>query len=273
MTALSLPTHSKNTFKVCKITPETAEAWLKANTRNRTLRPQVVAEYARDMASGRWKFNGDSVRISKTGVILDGQHRLHAIVESGVTLEALVISGLEDESQETMDSGRTRRAADVFSLRGEINSTHLSSVVRKAWMWDAGNHRFHQGHTPSRMEMLGFLDEHPEIRRAAELGEIWYRSYRGLPKGIYAVGYYVLSKINQNEALWFFQRVTDGVDLPECHPVLTLRSRILSDRLSNKNVRDYMWLAYCIRAWNATRQDRPLAKIQQNATAQIPMPV
>lgn len=63
-----------------------AETWLSRNSNNRNLRGQVIASYARDMKSGAWVLNGETVKIASNGQLLDGQHRLNAVVESGQTV-------------------------------------------------------------------------------------------------------------------------------------------------------------------------------------------
>ena len=67
--------------KVQVITPELAEQYLTKNTNNyRSMSNSVVNAYATDMKTGNWKFNGDSIKFNKSGILVDGQHRLAAIM-------------------------------------------------------------------------------------------------------------------------------------------------------------------------------------------------
>ncbi len=53
-----------------------------------------MAEYANAMKSGEWKYNGESIKVCTDGSLLDGQHRLEACIESGVTFDTLLVTNL-----------------------------------------------------------------------------------------------------------------------------------------------------------------------------------
>jgi len=81
-----------------KITPDMAQEYLKFNTENyRSLSKDRVISYASDMKNGRWQFNGESIKFSENGQLIDGQHRLQAIIRAGVPVDMLVIRGVKDD--------------------------------------------------------------------------------------------------------------------------------------------------------------------------------
>src|SRR5439155_25117462 len=104
---------------VVDVDPATASAWLQRNLHNRHLREEAVSSMARDMAAGRWQYTGEAVKFSKAGNLLDGQHRLAAVVKSETTIPILVVPGLPDSAQEVIDTGAKRTASDVLYLSGE----------------------------------------------------------------------------------------------------------------------------------------------------------
>lgn len=116
------------TSKVERVTPEIASQWLKGNTLNRPLRLGYVVKLAEQMKAGAWRvaqpisFNGD-------GTLLDGQHRLSAIVRSGTTVEMLVVRGLAHDVFDVLDQGVARSAADLFSLRGGKNVAKACAIA------------------------------------------------------------------------------------------------------------------------------------------------
>jgi hypothetical protein len=74
-------------FNVEKINPQGAEFLLIKNTINRKLRPSIVRDFARQMRLNLWRENtGEAIKITSNGHLLDGQHRLTALVKAGVTL-------------------------------------------------------------------------------------------------------------------------------------------------------------------------------------------
>ena len=65
------------------VTPDMARTYLKSNTHNRPLDAARVSKYAADMRAGRWLVSPETISFDEHGVLLNGQHRLGAIVESG----------------------------------------------------------------------------------------------------------------------------------------------------------------------------------------------
>lgn len=120
--------------RVERITPDIAREYLNRNTSNRCVTQSMVNFYAREMQCGRWQFNGDSIRFDSNGNLIDGQHRLLAIIKSGVSLDMLVISGLDSKSFLTIDQGKKRSVGDCFSISGIRQYTLVSGIVRGKMM-------------------------------------------------------------------------------------------------------------------------------------------
>jgi hypothetical protein len=97
------------------ITPETAEDMLKRLDSNRRLITTHVTFLAEEIRENRWRVNGDTIRFSNRR-LLDGQHRLHAVIQADKPIWALIVEEIPDESFDTIDTGRTRGAGDILSL-------------------------------------------------------------------------------------------------------------------------------------------------------------
>ena len=104
------------TCQIMTVTPDLAEQWLKANTSNRKPRKDAIRRYARDMAAGRWLFNPQPVSFGTDGTIIDGQHRLMAIVSSGATVTLTVWFDVPIGSRAGMDDGITRSLSDISNM-------------------------------------------------------------------------------------------------------------------------------------------------------------
>jgi prophage antirepressor-like protein len=100
------------------ITPEMAEEMLKKNIGNRKINQANVNRIAADMATGNYKLNGETIKISPNGEILDGQHRLLAAVKSGMTFRTYIVYNVERESIGTIDMGKGRSVADSLNVMG-----------------------------------------------------------------------------------------------------------------------------------------------------------
>jgi len=119
------------TREVVKVTPEMAIKWLDCNTHNRPIRQAKVEKFARDMKEGRWLLTHQGVLFADDGTLLDGQHRLWAVVESHTTVEFEVTRGADAKVQEVIDLGERRTERDILTLRGE-KVDNLAIAVAKA---------------------------------------------------------------------------------------------------------------------------------------------
>jgi hypothetical protein len=261
-------------IEIVDMTPELAAQLLKSNVKNRNLNAKTVAAYARAMGRGDWMSNGEAFKVARDGTVLDGQHRAAAVVASGVTLEkALLVTDLDPASQDTMDSGRKRTTADALSIHGMGNANVLSAVARRAWMWDRGNYKFVNTEIPTTSEVMETIDKYPSLERSAEIGTRTNNSYR--PAGATATGvaHHLFHQLDEGTAAEFFAQLGTGAGLDDGHPVLTLRNRLVRDKVAGKVLTTPLALAYFIRSWNAVREYRTLAVIVHTAAEPMPMPV
>lgn len=113
------------------ITPQRAKELLVASAEfvQRRLKWKVDV-YAADMAAGRWLDNGESLIFDQDGVLLNGQHRLHAIIKSGVTLRMKVTLGVPRAAAKTMDQGLSRTVGDALRMGGTKNASTLVAAAR-----------------------------------------------------------------------------------------------------------------------------------------------
>jgi hypothetical protein len=123
------------------ITAKQAEKYLQFNTNNRPLRKSLVSQYAKDMSSGNWRLTHQGVAFNCDGTLLDGQHRLAAIVQSGVTVQMLVARGVDSRNQLVMDDHAKRSAGDALSLarKEKITQSHVAVMRAAVELSGAGN--------------------------------------------------------------------------------------------------------------------------------------
>ncbi len=256
-------------YKVIDVTPQLAEKWLSQNTHNRRLRENAVLGYARDMEAGNWAENGEAIKFAADGTLLDGQHRLQAIALSGVTLRLLVVTGLVNAAQETMDDGRKRTVADALTLRGEHNAVQLAAVTRRALMWNLGIHRNSGNTPPTNSECLVFLEKNPRLRESTTVA-VSLRKSSALPASVVGLTHWVFSGIDSVDAVWFFDHLGSGVGLEQYHPVWTLRKRAAELSKEQGRVPEDMLLAFVIKAWNAYRDGAELRLLRFKPGGALP---
>lgn len=109
--------------EVMEIGPKEATKMLEMNAGNRKLRTSVVLEYASYMKNGLWRENGEAIRISEEGIILNGQHRLHAVIAANLKVKFLVVTikAIDNNGELTpmsviQDRGSMRSHSDITGI-------------------------------------------------------------------------------------------------------------------------------------------------------------
>jgi hypothetical protein len=107
------------------ITPEWAARILSSNKqRNRGVSAARVDALVRDILADQWRVTGEPIILDAVGNILNGQHRLTAIVKSGRPVTTMLVTGIDAGVIDAIDTGRPRRTADILRIRG-VNGTGL----------------------------------------------------------------------------------------------------------------------------------------------------
>lgn len=151
------------------VSPELAKQWLDSNQDNRSLREAKIRGMVRDIQAGRWHYTGESIKFDTDGFLLDGQHRLTAIVRAGVPVTLSVHRGLQPIAREFIDSGTPRSAADVLKFHGFPRyRSQIATVARLDRWWRQPGNRFV---TPSsislspftKSELTEWADKHQDV--------------------------------------------------------------------------------------------------------------
>lgn len=235
------------------ITPDAAAQLVGTMGRNRRSRRPRVEQYARDMKEGRWTLNGATVVIDRDGKLLDGQHRMAAVVEAGVAVNMMVVRGVDTDAMPTIDTGMARTYSDVIGIRGAMHANVAAAIARLWWQYERD--AMHLNVPSSHAELDTVRVAHPLIDASASkvAGENLRRLIPPSPLGF--VHAYV-SEYDVAAADDFLQMVATGAGLAESHPVFALRRRLI-DNLSNKaKVQRTEMVALVILAWNATYLQR-----------------
>lgn len=157
------------------VTPLLANVMLERNVNNRDLSAANVRKLSSDMTGGRFAMNGEAISISNTGILLNGQNRLTAVIRSGVTAEIMVNFGIEDAAQSTMDQGKKRTIGDIYKLRGLRNTTAMGALVSLLVQYKMTGRLDTYSPTTSEMdeaerklhgleEIMGMVRAHPKER-------------------------------------------------------------------------------------------------------------
>lgn len=252
------------TTAIVNVTPDQAATWLaENNTHNRTLRESKVALYSRDMLAGHWQFNGDPIRFAANGTLLDGQHRLSAIIRSGVTIPMVVIWGLTESAQETMDIGATRTMADALMLRGRDDAKYLAAIARRLVMFDNGSSADNGRANPTFAEMHEFIEKEPSIQRSVEVAKRTHTARVPMAPSVIGSAYHLCARLDVPRAETFFvTQLIDCVGLREGDPARVLLRRFQQESAAGRNMHPDDGFRYSIMAWNYFGEGRQIMKLQ-----------
>lgn len=101
--------------RVMQITPEIAKEMLEHN-RNRRVRDKHVANLAKMMERGKWVLSPDGISFDKAGNLINGQHRLMAVIKSGCTVMMVVTTGCDESAIGVIDQGKMRSKDDHMEM-------------------------------------------------------------------------------------------------------------------------------------------------------------
>lgn len=113
------------------VTPAQAQQWLDTAARNRNLSQRRVEMYAAMMKRGDWMLTNQGIAIDEHGALLDGQHRLNAIVKAEIPVTVLVVQNVPNASQLVLDQSLIRRAHDQISLKTGWDVTPRHTATAK----------------------------------------------------------------------------------------------------------------------------------------------
>jgi hypothetical protein len=91
-----------------KITPDVARAYLAVNDNPRDPKKHQVDEFVRIIRAGEFRTLHQGLAFDTHGKLVDGQHRLLAVVEAGLAVHMWVARGLSKLDVQAIDRGMMR---------------------------------------------------------------------------------------------------------------------------------------------------------------------
>jgi hypothetical protein len=245
------------TSRVINVTPEIARVLLDRNTHNRKIAKGHVTFLVKEIKNGDWKFGGEPIKIDSNGVLIDGQHRLLAIIAANTQIPMLVLSGIDPTAFSVLDTGRKRLGGDALGIHGVENSTLVAAAIKLIVHTNRGSYgeTGASNRTLSNDDLIRFYDENPEIIEAANKGKrLNTESYKLLAPSIIAAFSFILSKISESDADEFLEKLCVGVELEAGSPIMQLRQKLhISNSDARKRLKQSEIISYIILVWNMYR--------------------
>lgn len=258
--------HNANLFPVpttpscMNITPEIAANWLENRNAQaqRRMSEGVALKYAKIMKSGRWLFTHQGIAFDYDGFLIDGQHRLRAVVISGIAVEMFVIPNCDPATFAVLDNGHKRQAAHLLhgpNPKVVASAARILAVVtgyaRRDGRVEGG---VYDGTLPTDV-ILEVCNQWPELEELMSAVQNCYNQTKiNRPMHLAVAAQAVRSRYRDRLGSWF-DGLYSGAELGNTDPRLHLRNRFM---------RDGAILAYghnqcynlIMKAWNAHAQQR-----------------
>ncbi len=246
-------------MEVHEVSPELARAWLERNLGNRPIRQANLRRLVAAMKSGNWRMTGDPIRFSNSGKLIDGQHRLMAIVESGLAFPCVVMRGLDDAIFDVLDSGASRSKADVlFTEYGLPVETAilLSSIASIAYHYDSELYSFRSSVT--KESIVEFVRAHPALIDSAIYTKANLVRESPCAKAIAGAFHYYASALDPHACERFLERFMRGIGLSADDNLLHLRNLCYSARSARRPLGTRELFGRLIKFWNSERRGKPI---------------
>lgn len=238
------------------VTPAMAASWLKFQHRNRNIITQRVRTYAEAMRNGDWQLNGEGICFNTEGQLLNGQHRLAAVIQADCPVRLQITRGIANSAFATIDQGKPRTAANVFTAASVPSATEAAAVARLVCIWDR-RHIVSQGPKEAVPTATMLLEYYPQIADSVRfVGRVRARLRGLLPPSEIGFLHWLFGGTHRVER--FFEAVADGEGLIGTDPQYRLRERLIGQLRHRARLGATMRLALAIKAWNASYQGRPL---------------
>ena len=245
------------------MTPDAAYEALtfKEDALQRPVSVNTVRSYADQMAKGLWKLAADPVAFDVEGGVQNGQHRLHAVIESGKSVPMWCFFGQSPDLFDVYDAGKKRTAGDIFSINGEVNPNQAASVTKSVYRYLTATKTPHPSITENRDFDIKVSSEAYEYYKALgpsrvqQALTVYYKiSAERLnnPGPITAI-HLLCNEIDEELSAEFFKGLASGANLGPRSVVKKLRDTFMR---AHGTIMPITSMALTIRAWNAVRTKR-----------------
>lgn len=248
------------------ITPEKARGYLNGNVMNRPVFSNIVDFYAEQMKNGFWTQSGQTISLSKDGVLIDGQHRLLAIIKSNVNIEMNVAKNVPIESFLNYDNLRSRSVNDVFYINGVTDHRHKTALIHAYNNYTrggAGEAGFYKGEFSagprksaiklSNQQVIDFYKTHERlITEVSRFCQNCNKKLNILTTSQLGaiIMFLILNKFHdQNYVFSFFEKLHSGETSNDS--ILNLRNRFIQNLSKRDKYSSYTKLVFIVKLWNA----------------------
>lgn len=249
----------------------------------RPLDEDLVKHYQGQIERGEWMLSPEGVALAPNGAVLEGMHRLYAIINLETTIPVRVTYNCDPRVFKVLNTGKKRTAANILGMSGEKNAWKLSSALKlvhcylqwEATPADEAPHWLNWNRLrPSNHQLFGILEQHPELREVVRIC-----TNRGnklpAPTSTLCAWYYLAgrawpSRTGLSKRDQFWHQLTTGEMLRAGDPALTLRDWLASKQKEQMTARRERLLMAIINGWNRFCRDQEYTLVKVGDSQHMP---
>jgi hypothetical protein len=239
------------------VTPAMARRYLTHNTLNRKIVAAHVDAIARDIRAGNWMMNAQPICFARDGRLLNGQHRLSAVIQAGESIEVPVMRGLPEEAYATYDihAKKGPQLGAGFENFGDRPLVAAAAVL--LWKRELKPSGIRNA-KPTPSEVMKIVEQHPRLLELRTFGRKMIEFGRG---SVLAYAAYCIERDDAELGRVFLERFETGADLPRGHLILELRKRM--QILRRERVSQDDQLKEMLGAWARFKQHPDLDRLKR----------
>lgn len=269
------------------ITPEKAAELLKFNVANRAINQGLVEYYAKQMIDGQWTVSGQTISLSSDGVLIDGQHRLAAIIKSKKSILFNVAKNVPVDSFINYDNAKSRTSGDALFIAGVPSSKSVSAIITSYFYISRGLYGsagFSNGgetgrsgtkdkRRKSNLDILYFYRQHSELIQKTQHLTASYRKkfkYFVSSKNGSIILFLILNKFyEENFVFGFFKQLYSGEDITN-KSIFYLREKYIQSIGNGTVLTEKTKLFFLVKCWNAYVKGKEIKTYYAKDTDEIP---
>lgn len=256
-----------------EITPDIAKRWLGANHRNRSLSNPTVTRLAGIIIRGEWMEDcTDAIGLDTDEGVINGQHRLNAVIEADQAVRALVLRNVSPDVIKIIDQGMHRTFGQLLKMNGYDYAPIVAGAVD--WLYKMMND--FERSTPTAQkgtvpQLLDVLSDHEHVVNSIDPAFTAWSKVR-VDRALLTAYHYTCASVDPDKADEFFDQLASGVGVAADSPVYILRERFLAEqaKADGKKETKYVLAAWLIKAWEATRRGETMTQRQLKWTKSGP---
>jgi len=152
------------TFEVVTMTPQWASQLLgQTKQRNRKFKRRHLERLTSTIQSGNWYITAQGIALDQDNNILDGQHRLAAVVRAEKPIQIMLGRNLDPGIFNVVDTGSTRTAGDALDILGSSKGKTVAAALKNYQLYyQFPKVKWSGNHTPAHTEVTKLYDIHKD---------------------------------------------------------------------------------------------------------------